>query len=183
MKKIIVLFSAMFVLNSCGFYKLSKSDLSMQPYKAGDILIFESNKGELDTIEIKEVEVHTNFDDPLDLLPNMVQSLFVVAKYSVLEMRKYKTGAYIYFTIRLGDNDLKYPCMGLSIQELEKLSEKENSKITIKAIQSCDNMKDRPFDLRYIYWSKKYGYLGLEFKDNYVWNLKSFVRDGIEIVK
>ena len=182
MKKLIVLFSVMFLFNSCSFYILSKSDLSWQPYKEGDVLIFESNKGEVDTINIKEVEKHTIPNDPFDLFPTMVQTLFVVAEHSVLEMNIGETGTSIEFTLRLGDNDLRYPCSGLYINDFEN-KKIEGGKYKIEAKENCYNMKDKPFDLRYIYWSKEYGYLGLEFKDNYVWFLKSFVRNGKEIFK
>lgn len=182
MKRVMILLGMVLMLFSCKTYKLSKSDLEWQPYKIGDMLVFESNIGELDTIKIKNVETHINADDPLAVLPNRLQSLFVVEKRSFLEMEAGEKGSYIHFTIRLGKNKLKYPGVVLSIKEMNELIEDESGRYVIEAKEYYDNMKGRPFDLRYIYWSKKYGYLGLEFKDNYVWALKSFVREGKEIL-
>lgn len=200
MKQVIFLITMVLMLFSCKRYKLSKSDLEWQPYKIGDKLVFESNKGELDTIKVENIEVHTGADDPLAVLPNKIQTLFVSGLYyhkpkkdimgrmfnttfcNVIEMRANSSGSFIEFTIRLGENELKYPGVVQSIKEMSELSTDESGKYIIKAVESRDNMKDRSFDLRYIYWSKEYGYLGLEFKDNYIWALKSFIRDGKEIL-
>ena len=61
------------------------------------------------------------------------------------------------------------------------LNKKEGIKIEAK--EYYDNMKEFSFDLRYIYWSKELGYLKLEFKDNYVWELKGFLRNGNNILE
>ena len=182
MKRIMILLAIVFMLFSCRTYKLSKSDLEWQPYKKGDRLVFESNKGELDTIQIENIESHINSDDPLAVLPDKLQTLFVVEKRSFLEMEAGEKGSYIHFTIRLGKNNLKYPGVVQRIKEMNELNVDENGRYVIETKEYYDNMKDRSFDLRYIYWSKEYGYLGLEFKDNYIWSLKSFVRDGKEIL-
>lgn len=200
MKQVIFLMTMVLMLFSCKTYKLSKSDLEWQPYKIGDKLVFESNKGELDTIKVENIEVHTGADDPLAVLPNKIQTLFVSGLYyhkpkkdimgrmfnttfcNVIEMRANSSGSFIEFTIRLGENELKYPSVVQRIKEMNKLNVDENGRYVIEAKEYYDNMKDRPFDLRYIYWSKEYGYLGLEFKDNYIWALKSFIRDGKEIL-
>lgn len=183
MKRLIVLFSVLLMLFSCKTYQLSQKDLEWQPYKKGDVLLFESNKGEIDTIDIKNVEVHTNPDDPLSVFPNKLQSLFVIAEKGVLEMKANESGTSVHFTIRLGENKLKYPNVVQSIKEMNGLNKDKNGRYIIEAKEYYDNMRDQSFDLRYIYWSKEYGYLGLEFKENYVWTLKSFVRDGKELLQ
>lgn len=178
MKKLIGLFLALFMLFSCKTYKMSENDLKWQPYKKGDVLIFESNKGEIDTVVIKSIETYINPDDPLAVFPNKLQSLFVISERSILEMSAGEKGTYINFTMHLGNNKLKYPNTLRSITEMDEAKKDKNNRYVIEANEYYDNMKDRPFDLRYIYWSKEYGYLGLEFKDNYVWTLMSFIRDG-----
>lgn len=186
MKKLIII-SLVLMLFSCRTYKLTKEDLEWQPYKKGDVLVFKSNRGELDTIQIKSVEIHTNPDDPLALFPNKVQSLFVVGKSEILKLHAGKNGHKIEFKIHLGSNDLKSPVTILYLDEdslfyLKEVEYNNKKSYKITAKESRGNMQDRSFDLRYIYWSKEYGYLGFEFKDNYVWALKSFIRDGNEIL-
>lgn len=182
MKRLIVLFSVLLMLFSCRTYKLSQSDLEWQPYKKGDVLIFESNKGEKDTVKIESVEVYTNTDEPLAVFPNKLQSLFVIAEKGVLEMTASESGTSVHFTIRLGKNKLKHSSVVQSIKEMNGLNKDKNGRYVIEAKEYYDNMIDQPFDLRYIYWSKEYGYLGLEFKENYIWTLKSFDRDGKELL-
>ncbi len=173
---------------SCSRYELSNEDIQWQPYKIGDILVFESNRGEKDIIKIENIQIQNNADDPLAIFPNMKQTLFVGGNKNVLELNAGKKGNNISFELRLGESYMRYPCFYVYLDEIEKKRESvcpfEEFKncFSFKVKELCDNMKDRPFDLRYIYWSKEYGYLGLEFKDNYVWTLKSFVRGGKEIL-
>lgn len=201
MKQAIILTALIFMLFSCNTYKLTDADLEWQPYKVGDMLVFESSKGELDTIKVENIEVLTGADDPLSVLPNKIQTLFVSGLYyhkpkkdimgrmfsttscSVIGMRANSSGSFIEFTIRLGENELKYPGVVQSIKEMSELNTDESGRYIIEAKEYYDNMKDRPFDLRYIYWSEKHGYLGLEFKNNYVWTLKSFIRGGEEMIR
>lgn len=180
MKKLIIIFPVLFMLFSCRTYKISQNDLKWQPYKDGDVLVFESNKGELDTITIRSIEKYTNPDDPLAVFPNKLQSLFVIGEKNILKISAGKKGTYVNFEICLGKNNLVYPCTIRSINELQNLKINEKDYIVIEAKEDCENLKNRSFDLRYIYWSKEYGYLGLEFKDNYIWSLKSFIREGKE---
>lgn len=183
MKRLFTILTLLLMLFSCRTHKISQRDLNWQPYKEGDIIVFESNKGEKDTIKIKRIEIYNNPDDPLAIFPNKLQSLFVIADKGILEMDAGKTGVSIHFTIRLGENELKYPNTVLTIKELNKKAEQGKDKYVIEANEFYDNMKDHPFDLRYIYWSKEYGYLGLVFKDNYSWSLISFIRDGKELLQ
>lgn len=182
MKWLIILFPVLFMVFSCTTNKINKNDLEWQPYKEGDVLVFESNKGELDTIDIKSIEVYINPDDPLAVFPKKIESHFVIGQQSILEMTANDENTDIKFTIKLGNNNLKYPGVVVNIQELKKMIPDIHKRYVIVAKEYYDNLKDIPFDLLYIYWSKEYGYLGLEFKGNYIWTLKSFIRDGNEIL-
>src|SRR5690554_6254177 len=68
------------LFTSCRTDRLSKEDLEWQPYKVGDSLVFESNKGESKTIVIKNIESHINPTDPLDVFPEKYETLFVTGK-------------------------------------------------------------------------------------------------------
>lgn len=192
-------FIALTTLFSCKTYKFSKSDLEWQPYRQGDVLIFESSRKEIDTIKIESIKIYTNPDDPLAVFSKKTQSLFVEGLRShapkkdimgniyhsshcnILKIGASKETAYMYFELELGSDKMRYPTTVVSVDELENLSVK-NEEIEIKAKENYDNMKEYPFDLRYIYWSKNLGYLKLEFRDNYSWKLKSFLRDGKELL-
>lgn len=176
--------SSILFFSACTVSRLSKQDLAWQPYLVNDKIIFESSKGEIDSVKIESIEKYNNPDDPLALFPNRVQTLFVVTKHgSIAEFNATKYGSEIEFQLRLGKNNLKYPSISLSLEnggiekeEMVDFDSKRCYKITAR--QSYSNLQDMPFDLKYIYWSKQYGYLGLEFKDGYTWKLKSLIREG-----
>lgn len=184
MKQAIILTALIFMLFSCNTYKLTDADLEWQPYKVGDMLVFESSKGELDTIYIRSITINTGAEDPLAIFPDKIQTLFVLGERELLKMHSGKYGSKIAFKIRLGDNtDLRYPGTILNLEKLnldaiKRVTYNNQNCIKIKAEESRENLKNRPFDLRSIYYSKEYGYLSLEFKGNYIWKLKSFMRDG-----
>lgn len=169
---------------SCTIYRLSKRDLAWQPYKVNDLLIFESSKGEIDSIKINGVEKYSNPDDPLDVFPNNDQTLFVsVVQGSILRLDATKDGSYIKFELQLRSKFHEYVCdipaiaLGrIGKQEVVVFNGTEAFKVEVG--EKCYFEKNKPQGLLYIYWSKKYGYVGLEFKDGYVWRLRSLTRSG-----
>lgn len=183
MKKWLCFFALVVLFSSCKKYIISRSDLDWQPYREGDILIFESNKKEIDTIKIESIEIYTNPNDPIALFPEKSQTLFVSDEnLEVLILQAGKNGTDVHFPIRLGKRPLNYPCTILNLQKLKRVKRINSSIVLIEAFENCDNMKDRSFDLSNILWSKEFGYLKMEFKDDYSWELKSFVRGGKEIL-
>lgn len=182
---IAVITITIFIIFSCKTYKLSKNDLEWQPYKIGDTLIFESNQFETDTIVIKTIEIHSAAVGPLDIFPNIIQTLYVSGCEggSILEMEASNKGVLITFSLNeLGNDFTKYPTTVFEIKKLIKMQAEENTNYKIKAEEYYDNMKKYQYDLQYFYWSKNYGYLSFEFKNNYLWRLKSFIRNGKNII-
>jgi hypothetical protein len=189
MHKLTTIIGAFFLIcfstfsNSCSTYKLTESDLEWQPYRKGDLLVFKSNFGEIDTIIVRSIETYKNPDDPLAILPNNMQSIFVNGKQNILEIDAGKKESYIHFTLKLGDKYLKYPNIVKSIKELDKEKSKQNKIVAIEAKEYYDNLKELDFDLKNIYWSKEYGYIKLEFKNEYYWELQSFIRNGKNLIE
>lgn len=187
MKKVLHLFVMTSILISCNRYTLSKDDLSWQPYLEGDQLVFESSEGELDTIEIIHIQLFKAEDDPLAIFPNVFETLYVTGKgRSILSIEASDKGtSRVSFNLKLGESYMKYPAMYCDVDEIQPTKNRKplgefTEYFKIKTAERYENIQDYPFDLRYIYWSNKYGYLGLEFKDEYIWSLKSFIRDGKE---
>lgn len=176
------------LFTSCKMDKFSEADLEWQPYKVGDSLIFESNKGELKTIVIKNIESHIGHSDPLAIFPDKWEYLFVTGKdvpVGIIKMSAGKEGGAIYFELqRFNEYTLRHPSTVYKINEIKKMDIEliSNKKVfKIEAIQYYDNLKDIPFDLRYIYWSKEYGYVKFEYESGYEWTLKSLLRNGVDI--
>ncbi|MEI6682867.1 MAG: hypothetical protein WCO44_09585 [Bacteroidota bacterium] len=178
---ILVVFSTLAL--SCSSYKLSESDLGWQPYRKSDLLIFKSNNLETDSIMVRSVETLTNSDDHLAVFPNSIQSLFVNGKQNILELQAGKKGSFIHFTLKLGNRYLKYPNVVESVKEIDQKKFDNNEIIVIKAKEYYDNLKGQPFNLRCIHWSKVFGYVKLEFNNEYSWELQSFIRDGKNLMK
>lgn len=185
---IVILVFTLALFLSCKTYRLSKQDKEWLPYKVGDTLIFESNHGEVDTVSIDKIESYINPTDPLDVFPTKVQTLFVAGKRTpIMSLNAVMDGAYIEFRLRLGKDKMKYPVMNMWISDIKDSTDIVNfynfkDCYRITAIQRADNLKDTPIDLRYIYWSKKNGYLGLELNDEYIWILRQFRREGKDIL-
>ena len=178
---ILICFSTLII--SCSSYNLSNRDIGWQPYRKGDILIFKSNNEETDTIIIRSVETYNNSDDHLAIFPNSIQSLFVNGKQNILELQAGKNGSFIHFTLKLGNRNLKYPNVVESVNEIVHKKFDNNEIIVIKAKEYYDNLKDLPFDLRNIHWSKVFGYVKLEFINEYFWELQSFIRGEKNLMK
>ena len=171
------------LLLSCSSYKLSEHDLDWQPYRKGDLLIFKSNTEEIDTIKVRSVETYNNPDDPLAFFPNSIESIFVSGEQNILELQAGKNCSFIHFTLKLGDKNLKYPNVVISVKELDQNQSNNNEIVVIKANEYYDNLKDLKFDLKSIYWSKEFGYIKMEFNNEYFWELQSFVRGEKNLMK
>ncbi len=175
---------------SCTRYTLSEKDLEWQPYEVADRLIFISDKGEIDTIVIDQVHIVSNADDPLSIYPNMNQTIFIGVENrrpsTIIELHASKYGKFIDFNLQLGNNDLKYTCFNIKIGKVELTQQPFSQYQNVYQIpveQSCNTTRKYPFDIRYIYWSMEYGYVGMEFKNGYTWTLQSFYRGGVELLQ
>lgn len=177
------------LFSSCGVYRLSKSDLEWQPYKVGDVLVFESTKGEVDTVLIEAIKSYMNADDPLALFPDYDQSLFISLKKNILCLTKNRFGSYMELSFFLKTKDRKsYPITFVTlsdeyISKLDTIVFNGYPVFKIEAKTKAYTLSHIDWDLQYFYWSKQYGYMAFEFKEGYKWYLKSFVRDGVKILE
>jgi hypothetical protein len=203
--KLILAMSIISTLFGCKTQKLATEDKSWQPYKKGDILIFKSNKNKKDSIFVNKIESHFNPKDPLSSTNEKFETLFVSGditlqkpkktklgrifnkeKIGILEMTLDESNKYLKFVFKKKSDTLKYPTTVLTLNELKN---KVNRKKDIKAFNSIEieakEYYDLPFkfDLKNFWWSKNFGYVRYEFKNGEYWELKEFVRDGINILK
>jgi hypothetical protein len=181
MTRLFAIFSILFLITSIfKTYRISKSDLKWQPYKVGDVLVFESSEGRKETIEIKDIDKRTNPLDPLTLYPRS-QSVFVE---TILKLKAWESGTYIDLKIHFRESKFLYHgSTNLKIEEFEKYFEPSKEDARIEDFDLRTNLDREDVILKSIYWSKKFGYLEIEYKDNYSWKLISFKRKGKEIFK
>ena len=185
------------LFSSCNKYKFTKSNYEWIPYIKGDILVFESNKNEKDSILIKEVIIVSNPDDPLAIFPNYHETLFisgeVLSKLGTSSRSQYKPNIRVEILKMFADKEsviefnfskvgdtLTYAKATYSINKLEELFiDTPDSSIKIKT----DETYALDYDLLYIYWNKKFGYTKLEFKNGINYELKKFIRKGKNILE
>lgn len=177
--KLLLLLVIAFPFFSCTISRLTKKDAKLQPYKQADSLVFEFNNGELFALKIEMVKKYTNPDDHLALTTNINQTLFVTTNNGdFLEIRANKRGKYIEFKPYINNLNYKAPN---TVVELNKIKQANDSIISIKAIEYYDNLKEFEYDLNSFYWSAKYGYIQLKYKDGNNLRLKYFYRKGVNI--
>jgi len=191
--KIISILVLCITVNSCKMiYQLKQKELQWQPYKLGDELIFKSSKGMYDTLYVKNIFFSRYRADPLDLFADYNHYLGVnlakndKGRTSSISLNKYRNGSNMKFDFIIGDDYfLKYPTFSMNIDSLERkqiITDNRFGKnipyLKLKTEQTPDNLKKFSFEMIYIYWSKEFGYLELEFIDGYNWKLISFKRDG-----
>ncbi len=197
-----ILQSAILLLISlvgCKEFKLSTDDLKWQPYEVDDILVFESNTGEVDSIKIKSIDSYLNPKDPLAVFPNEHEVLFVNGK--LLNLNKdYKNWNHVNllnltssketwmtFNLNKMSDSLQYAEAKYSVDQLNEFY--GNKKLINDCIKDIIELKpnytgglDYEYDLKTYWWSKKYGYIRYSFKNGYYRELKKFIRNGKNIL-
>jgi|SRR5688572_27482034 len=173
-------------------YKLTADDLKLNPYKGGEILVFNSNQGETDTIFVLEVRKHKARIDPLSTVPQFKEKLEVVVQYTnpIAYGGKEERDKDIFFDLSTGENgDISlgfrpkaknawfYSPNGYSRDQFEKLP---ISKLATKKYEYDDVIKLEP-DMRFydretfvamVYWSKSKGYVRYDLKNGVYWELQ-----------
>ena len=168
---------------------LTERDKIWNPYKEGQVLIFQSSNGEIDTIVITQIE-DKRFPDGLGAETN--ERLRVLAKldnqsisrvpfesrFLYLAAETPKGPSKVDFEFSVGDGAFwgKY----FLISELEEYKE-EYLELPFQTfndvirIDENSNQVFRPYDIATLFWSKSVGYVKCEKKDGTIWELVSIV--------
>ncbi len=199
-KKKASLMILLLILTSCKVYKLNQSDYDWQPYKKGDILIFENSNGKIDTINVresntrkaKEISPYKFFSEKYQINssrgelnndePTIVQSKPILFKrdISLVCISRENDSAYI------GFSEYKPPANYNIFVPIKKMKDfrHENSSLgncyKVNNIDNYYNGFNNP--LNSLFFSKKYGYLRFNFKDESFIQLKKFMRNGVNIL-
>jgi len=181
---------------SCKVYKLKQNDFEWQPYKKGDILIFENSNGNTDTINVnisntrnsKTISPYNIFDEKYQVNssrgelnntePTIVESKQILFKrqLSLIHISRENDNAYIGFSEYNppANFDIYVP-----IKEMSAFRYQDNLLGEYFKIVDIDKYSGGfSAKLSSLLFSKKYGYLKFEFKDSSSVNLKEFIRDG-----
>lgn len=201
MKKTILTGVVLFFISftGCNEFKLSKEELKWQPYMVGDVLIFESNMGEIDSIRITSISSYLNPKDPLAIFPDQYETLFVNGELlnpnkdhehwehvNFLNLTS-SDETWVVFNLSKISDSLQYAEAKYSVDQLKRFY--NNEKVTNNCINDVIELKpnytgglDYEFDLKSYRWSLKYGYVRYSFKNSYYRELKKFIRNGKNIL-
>ncbi|WP_281989952.1 hypothetical protein [Aquimarina aggregata] len=182
---------------------MKEKELEWQPYKIGDVLVFQSDLDVLDTIWIKEISLYSNPKDNLSPLSDYNEILFVNGETSSSLKNSganYKYEKFITLlkvtasdksNIRLmlskKNSTINYPEISLTIDNLIEIFENE-PKINFFNISDVIEINGKDAsgfvsDVKTIWWSKKLGYVKYNFKDNSYWEIKKFIRNGENLLE
>jgi len=165
--------------------ELKKSELAWNPYSLNEVLVFESSEKEIDTIVIREVIDDAVSDGPTPEL-YYPKHLIVRRKLRQNENNSALTDilsissstpqkkARIGFGLRL--KDAIFAGWGYKLMDLDKYP---TMSITTKAgtfndvikLESVMYRPKRKNSVKFMYWSKKHGYLKFERADGFTWEL------------
>lgn len=177
--KLIFIFNIL-VLSSC-VTKLKKYETKYIPYNGNEILVFQSNLNELDTIFLTGISKYNACYDPLSLLKPSCEGKKISCKRSdpnydryftnetLMSISKIKNKTLIGFDIKLRHSRF----YGKEYMDLEDFKNLPNSEMKIgnvilydvKIIESDNSYFERDNYVERFYWSVSHGFLGLDQRD------------------
>lgn len=192
-----------FSMFGCEKYSLPKSIDDWQPYKVGDIIVFESNEGGIDTVSIKKIHNSYMVDDNLSAFPDKHQNIVAIGEVTLNEPITTSLGNQIFkeeisllslyadesiyfnFDFKRPSDGLNYPSTALTFLELKTLLEKKEASnfnsTDIEAVNQYESVIQ--YDLKKFWWSKRYGYTRFDFKNGDYLKLIKFIREGKNILE
>jgi len=173
----------------CKRYDLSVHDLEWNPYKEGEILIFENNHHIRDSIFVLSIEKTKKADDPLSISPDYLESLDVIVRHTdpVSVEPRYIQNTFLslfatkakntHINFRLAMRNAWFYAGDYSVSELNGLPTKS---LTVGNIVYDDVIKlepkssefvDRDEFVTSVYWSKNRGYIRIDLRKGDIWEL------------
>jgi hypothetical protein len=182
-----------FCLVSCqNKHRLSKQDLKWLPYKGNEILVFTTNKNEVDTIYLRGIMRFLYSGSPLDVIPDSLDKLFVHFTFSDptdMKKERYKKSGTLFSLYKTTKGATKiafgmetkdgffYGLRSFNLKEVKNMAQtflstplKTYDDVLI-IIPDSDRMKDsnQAHFIHKIYWSKNHGIVRFDKGDNQHW--------------
>ncbi len=190
--------SLVMIFNSCKVYKLNADDNSWQPYKKGDVLIFEHRNGSIDTISViksfvfkskKTIQPYNinNGRSELNVAISTTNSKFTNNSFynsttnniEFFRISNSQGGKYLGFVKYnfIGEEDFSLP-----IDEMKKFHYVDNKLGDCYLINEIGPFAYSESIYISVLFSKQYGYLNFSLKDGNLIKLKEFIRNGVNIL-
>ncbi|WP_196890347.1 hypothetical protein [Aureivirga marina] len=168
---------------SCKVYHLKIEDNQWQPYQKGDVLVFQNSKRILDTIIVSSSKIKSEKTiEPYNFLNRRkeynISHGFKDEKYiGLVRISKDKNESYLNlsgYTIYT-DFGIHIPIKDLI--KFLKIDKTRNEIYLIDKFKDYYHMTPN-FPIHSILYSKKLGYLKINFKDGEFYELVEFIRNG-----
>jgi hypothetical protein len=193
MLKLVISFICCFIVTSCGkTIKLADEDFKWIPYKGSEILVFNSNTGDSDTLFLLGVGRESVPSDPLDFFPTKLDHFSIGAKHSDPSPpsgnHRYLESDFL--NLSVGEDKEPYLSIhftaknawfyGGSFLDLKDLDTIKQVTLDTKAKRFTDIIIIRPESDEYydrsnfitnLYWSKSQGLIRYDKKDGSYWEL------------
>lgn len=172
--------------------KLNADDLKWNPYKGGEVLVFNSNQGDTDTIFVKSIEKAKAVNDNLAIFPKHHEILNVSVQHTDPTPPNRAQGYSEDFFFDLYATNDKNTIISFDLMaknawfyadsyyknELEKLPittlSSKNFTYTdvIKLEPQSQEFYERDEFVTVVYWSKSKGYIRYDLKNGVYWELQ-----------
>jgi hypothetical protein len=188
--KFVLVFINFVVVLSCGT-KIRKEDTKYIPYNGNEILVFQSNQNELDTIFLTGISKFNACYEALSLFKPTCEGKKLSCKrsdpnsdrylqfQSLMAISKIKNETYISFDIKLRHSWF-YEGAYMNLIDFKKLpyTEMKIGDINyndVKIIEATNKYNERDNYVERFYWSVSHGFLGLDQR-NRNWRLVKIIK-------
>ena len=172
--------------------KLSKGDLKWNPYKGGEVLVFQNNQGTTDTIFVNAIKKESVPDDPLSIFQKYYEVLNVVVKHSnPITVNEHNYLESSFFELSASDGHDTFVSFHLAakgawfyssssfsgkyLENMPVMTLKTKNFIyddVIKLESQSIDYYDRDEFITALYWSKSKGYVRYDLKNGVYWELQ-----------
>lgn len=201
MKHLFVLSSICLVLFSCGpTHRIPEAAYAYLPYAGNEILVFESNLGEADTMFLTGTDRRINPTDPLDFFPTRVEHFTVGVQFTDPSppggMQRYLRGTFVELSMSADDApwlDIDFKAKDAVFYGASRLALHDFDQLPVISLPLGDSLLhdivvfedhrkeyyERSNHVERLYWSKREGLVRYDKKGQETWVLKrKFVSKG-----
>lgn len=191
--RLVIVILALTILSSCGkTIRLTDKDFKWIPYKGNEILVFNSNTGDTDTIFLLGTSLEKVPSDPLDGFPTKLEHFTIAARSSDPSPpsvhQRYLENEFLqlsaseevssYLTLHLVGKDAWF--YGGEFMKLKDLDTINPISLTTKLrayndiillYPESNEYADRSSFIKKVYWSKSEGLIRYDKQDSVYWEL------------
>jgi len=181
-RKRVIIYLLALVLLACKTYELEETPSELVPYHEGQLLLFKSNKGRIDSIRITNIVSQINPKDQLNPLSDNEETLDVLGEEvsngksvagTVRLMSLIATEDGVYFHTDFSKTGARFYGGSKYLHKDSLVSEYvEGLKREVVLLHSLDTMYLTRTDyIKTLYWNKNIGLLGYDLINGNKWRL------------